>query len=132
MLTNGDSMKINMNTVLTDITGEEQLKLDAGVDETGKPKTKPGTLRAVIQGALGAPVKGDDLLSDDDRLKLYRLGKRLNADEVALSAADIVTITKRVGKHWASAYVFGQVCDLLEPPEDADVRKPNGVDHHPN
>lgn len=125
-------MKVNMNTVLTDITGEEPLRLDAGADENGKAKTKPGTLRAVIQGALGAPIKGDDTMSDDERLKLYRLGKRLNADQVTLSAADIVTITKRVGKHWASAFVFGQVCDLLEPPEDAVVQKTNGADHHAN
>lgn len=123
-------MKVNMSTVLTDITGEEPMKLESGVDADGRPKTKPATLRAIIQQALGGHVKGDDGMSDDERYKLFRLGKRLNAEEVNLSAAEIVTISNRVSKHYASAYVYGQVKDLLEPPVDDDQpvpqAKPNG------
>lgn len=123
-------MKVNMNAVLTDITGAEPMKLEAGLDESGKPKTKAATLRAIIQQALGGHVKGDDTMSDDDRYKLYRLGKRLNAEEVNLSAADVVTINNRVSRHYASAYVYGQVKDLLEPPEEDEQAvpqaKPNG------
>lgn len=124
-------MKVNMSTVLTDITGEEPMKLESGVDPvTNQPKTKPATLRAIIQQALGGHVKGDEGLSDDERYKLFRLGKRLNAEEVSLSAAEIVTISNRVSKHYASAYVYGQVKDLLEPPVEDDQpvpqAKPNG------
>ena len=128
-------MKVDMNQLLTDITGEETMKLPAGVDPvTEKPKTKPATLRAIIQDALGSPIKGDESMSDDERYKLFRLGKRLNADVVHLSAAEIVIINTRCSKHFLSAYVYGQVRDMLEPPvEDAVAEpKPNGADNHVN
>lgn len=118
-------MKVNMNTVLKSMDESEDMTTQDG---------KPATLRRLVHQALGGTTKGDDTMSDDERYKLFRLGKRCNADEVTLSSWDKQTILTRVGKVFVSSAIYGQVRDLIEPPEDeaGAAVKPNGVDTHVN
>lgn len=121
-------MKFDMTEVLMDINDEEPLKLDGGVDKDGKPKPlKDATVRAIIQTALGHPIKDDDKLSNDDKLRIYRLAKRCKANEAAFSAEDITLILDRISKYYGSAFIYGAMKEIMSPPVD-EARKANGAD----
>jgi len=116
-------MKANLNTVLMDINDDKEMALQGG---------EPATLRAIIQQALAGPVKGDEALADEKKYQMFRLGRRCKADEVHFSAPEVTLICERVSKFFLSAFVYGQVKDLLDPPaEDAMPARANGADHQP-
>ena len=124
-LKKGPRMKANLNTILMDINDEKPMTLQDG---------QPATLRSIIQQALAGPIKGDENLTDEKKYQMFRLGRRCKADEVHFSAPEVTLICERVSKFFLSAYVYGQVKDLLDPPADefAPVVKSNGADHSLN
>lgn len=120
-LKKGTRMKANLTSILMDINDEKPMTLQDG---------QPATLRAIIQQALAGPVKGDETTSEDERYKLYRLGRRCKADDVHFSASEVTLVLTRVSKFFLSAYVYGQVKDMLDPPETTQTASLNGTGAH--
>lgn len=108
-------MKANLTTILMDINDEKPMTLQDG---------QPATLRSIIQQALAGPIKNDENLTDEKKYQMFRLGRRCKADEVHFSAPEVTLICERVSKFFLSAYVFGQVKDLLDPRLMSSLRSP--------
>jgi hypothetical protein len=125
--TNGANMKVVLGTILRDINDSEDMRLADGRNADGSEKTKPATARDIIQQALAGPVKGDDAMTFDDKMKLYRIGQKCRGEIVHFDLKERNTILDRVAKFFMSPFVVGQVSDLLDPPADT-VAKPNGAD----
>lgn len=122
-------MKFDMNTVIMDINDERPLRVDGGTDAEGKPlPTKEATVRAIIQTSLGTPIAGDDKLSNDEKLKIYRLGKRCKAEEASFTASDVHLILDRISKYYGSAYIYGFMKEFMDPPVEEQPVKANGAD----
>jgi hypothetical protein len=111
-------MKTDLDIVLRDMNDESDLRT---------PDDKPFTLRLAIQTSLGNAVKGDEAMSLDDKYKLWRLGKRCKGDSAHLTAQERTLILDRVSKAYPSVVIYGQVRDLLDPPEEEQPRANGGA-----
>ena len=73
-------------------------------------------LRDVLLNALASEKQGETI-SGTEKMKRFRLGMRMGVlDEIDLTAEEIVLCKSQVEKFYP-ALIYGQVCDLLEPPK---------------
>jgi len=110
-------MIINLKTQLVDFKGQP-IETDEQVCPVCRRPIAPTktVLQDVLTNALGSQLQ-NEVVSGAEKLKQYRLGMRIGAlDEIEMTAEEIVLCKSRVEKFYA-AIVFGQVCDLLEPPK---------------
>lgn len=100
------TMKIDMTTQILDLDGEPI------------PQSKDGpitTLRSVVEGALLAPMRGDENLAGAKKAELFLLVMRVHTeDECEMKAEEIVTIKDRVGKLYGPL-VVGRAYAILDP-----------------
>lgn len=99
-------MKKDLNTVL--------------LNAYGKPFEPSMTLDAVCFQALNAMLPDDEKLNPDDKLKIYRVGKKIAAGGIVdFSAEELALIKGRVGKMYGAMSV-GAIYEIL----DADYVEP--------
>lgn len=101
---------INPNTVLL-TRNDEPLRLPAPEGETGEELT----IALAIQMAIDSPMKGDEEMTSENKLKLYRISRKLASDEeVEISNKDATLALERANKFWG-AMVYGRLVEQLDP-----------------
>lgn len=83
----------------------------------GKPFTDVKDLRTVCFSAVTVPHPGNDKLSIDKKMELYRLAQRITStpDEIEFTAEEIVILKTNIAAVFLSVEVIGQSVDLLDP-----------------
>lgn len=73
-------------------------------------------LKEVIVGALIGAIPQDGQMSVPDKLKVYRLAKRVEQanGSMSMEAEEIALVKERVARVYAGNHLFGAVADLLE------------------
>lgn len=99
---------MNLDKVLTTRAGQP---LQRQVDETN---SVDATIRDFLLIAIDANLEGDDKMDTATKLKLARLGMKLEDKEVkTLAAADVTTALERAAKPF-NALVYGQIVKELD------------------
>lgn len=104
-------MKIDFSQIIKTIGGET-VKIKEG-------DTDPASLGKVCIYALGAVIPQPGRQTDlDENYKRYRLAMKLErGGEIDCQAVD-VTLIKRCAGECLIPFVYGAVCDLIDPPAD--------------
>ena len=99
---------MNLDKTLTTRTGQS---LQRQVDET---TSVDATIRDFLLLAIDANLEGDDKMETATKLKLARLGMKLEDKEVkAVSAADTTIALERAAKAF-NVLVYGQIVKELD------------------
>lgn len=115
-------MKVNLNAKVRAIDGKTFQQLAAD----GKTLSDwDCDLKELVYGALTAQLQQDFQLSVADKMKIYRLAKRIDqaGDAVSLESEEVTLIKDRAAKVYGN-HQFGVMADLLEgegaspPPTD--------------
>jgi hypothetical protein len=106
-----EEMKIDLKSKVRTIGN----KVFQTVGEDGKLKDWDCELKELIYGALTGQLQQDFQLSVADKMKIYRLAKRIDQanGSVALESEDISLIKERAAKIYGN-HQFGVMVDLLE------------------
>ncbi len=76
-------------------------------------------LRDVLILALGVPPEDRKVLSGHDKRRLWRLANLIStADEVDLSAEEVVLLKEGIDRAYPWPFIVGQVWDLLDPADE--------------
>lgn len=117
-------MKRNFSAPIRDIKGAPILTMEEqGPDGEGKaqpPKQVPATLAFASFAALTMPLRGDEAMGAEQKLRLYALTQKVHAGGVVdVSAEDIALLKERIGRAHG-VLVVGRAYELLE----ADLSEP--------
>lgn len=105
-------MRINVTQTITGYEGEEL-----------KEGEKAITYRAVFYQALNAQLP-DETLTAEQKAQIYQLTTKLfKSNDVNIGVTEAALIKERVGKAYGPL-IYGRVCDLLDPPTDANSETP--------
>jgi hypothetical protein len=86
----------------------------------GKPFEPTMALGVACFQALNSAIDSDQRLTAEDKLKMYRVGKKIAIGGIVdFSPEEIVLIKERVGKLYG-AMAMGAICEIL----DADYVEP--------
>jgi len=97
-------MEVNLDKVLVDLAGQ--------------PLEPRITLGDVLLTAATAGIPEDQGASGEKKMKLYRLAQKISKDGTShLTAEEVTMIKSRVNAVYPSPLLYGQVSDLIDPPE---------------
>lgn len=96
-------MKIDLTIQIEAIDGNPMTDGDA-----------PVLLRTIIQNALLGQFQGEQNMEGSEKLRLWQLARRANADAADFSIEEMATIKDRVGRAYGPA-VVGPVYEILDP-----------------
>lgn len=83
-------------------------------DEPVISEGKPLTLRVVMQTALISPLRGDEDMKADDKVRAFNLAVDAKAPEMEITAENMTFLKARIGRAYAPV-VVGRAFALLDP-----------------
>lgn len=103
-------MKVDLDAKITDLEGRPT-----------KDGEKDMTLSSVICSAMLVTVPGDQELSSDEKVRMFKLAQSaIKAGQQELSVEDVAFLKKRIGKLFGPL-VVGRAFDLLEQKETSNA-----------
>lgn len=102
-------MKLNLETVITDLEGKPILESEA-------PDAKPASLGSLLMRSLLIPMRGDEAMAGEEKVRLAVLAQRLHgAKTIEFTAEETSLLKDRTGKTYILPLVVMRIWKAIDP-----------------